>query len=106
MLTDIHLTSQCPTPQHLQAELDALAGPLALPEKEDTWEKMEKALIRFAGVTRGGGYKHLPLFVDGVGRKGVGGDIAACVSHTLTGRHQVLDNMESKRGWADGADAL
>ncbi len=41
---------------------------------------MEKGIIRFTGVTRGGGYKHLDLFVRGVGNKGVGLRIVDCVS--------------------------
>ncbi|ORY35360.1 clasp N terminal-domain-containing protein [Naematelia encephala] len=69
----------CPTPQHLIAELDAFSAILALGEREDTWEKLEKAVIRFAGVTRGGGYKHLALYVEGVGRTGVGMNVAACM---------------------------
>lgn len=75
---------QCPTVQNLQAELDALGGLLALGEKEETWEKLEKGLIRFAGITRGGGYKHLPLFVDGIGRKGVGPEVVACASSSCS----------------------
>jgi hypothetical protein len=70
---------KCPTPQHLQAELETLTSTLDLGEKEDTWEKLERALIRFAGVTRGGGYKHGPMFVEGVGRQGNGLKIVACV---------------------------
>lgn len=53
---------------------------LELREQEDTWEKMERAIIRFTGVTRGGGYKHLPVFVDGMGKMGVGLKVGACVS--------------------------
>jgi hypothetical protein len=41
---------------------------------------MERGIVRFAGVTRGGGYKHLPLYIEGLGRKGVGMGVAACVS--------------------------
>jgi hypothetical protein len=63
--------------------LDALTEVLSLGEKEETWDKMERALIRFSGLTRGGAYKHLPLYIDGVGRKGVGLHIAACVSGSL-----------------------
>ena len=74
---------QCPTTQHLQAELDDLQAVLDLGEREDTWEKMERAIIRFAAITRGGGYKLLPLYVEGVGRKGVGLQLAACVSPAL-----------------------
>lgn len=74
---------QCPTPQSLQAELDSLAGFLDLGEREETWEKMEKSVIRFTAVTRGGGYKHVSMYVDGVGRKGVGPQLAACVSFIL-----------------------
>ena len=77
---------QCPTPQHLQAELENLDAILALGEKEETWDKMEKALIRFAGVTRGGGYKHLPLFTDGIGRKGCASKVAECVCPSRLGQ--------------------
>ena len=95
----------CPTPQHLQAELDAFAAVLALGEKEDTWEKIEKAVFRFSVVTRGGGYKHLPLFADGLGRKGLGLNIAACVSR-LQMRDAALClqcQMLSDRGRLSGA---
>jgi hypothetical protein len=82
--TPLTVTNQkCPTPQHLQAELENLNAILALGEKEETWDKMEKALIRFAGVTRGGGYKHLPLFTDGIGRKGCASKVAECVCHFI-----------------------
>ena len=79
-MQETDIISQCPTPQHLQAELDTLGDILALGEKEETWEKLERALIRFAGVTRGGGYKHVAMYVEGIGRKGVGHAITACVS--------------------------
>ncbi|KAK8854943.1 hypothetical protein IAR55_003682 [Kwoniella newhampshirensis] len=69
----------CPTPQHLQAELETLTYALEPEEKEDTWEKFEKAIIRFAAVTRGGGYKHLEMYIEGVGRKGVGPKLAKCM---------------------------
>lgn len=52
-------------------------------EREDTWEKFEKAIIRFAGITRGGGYKQMDIFVRGVGNKGVGLRIVDCVRLTL-----------------------
>ncbi|BEI79912.1 hypothetical protein CcaverHIS002_0104410 [Cutaneotrichosporon cavernicola] len=69
----------CSTPQILQVELDVLATALGPPEREDTWEKMEKGIIRFTGVSRGGGYKHIDLFVRGVGNKGVGLRIVDCM---------------------------
>ncbi|EKD02119.1 hypothetical protein A1Q2_03481 [Trichosporon asahii var. asahii CBS 8904] len=69
----------CPTPHALQIELDALATVLEPDEREDTWEKFERALIRFAAITRGGGYKHLELYVRGVGNKGVGLRIVDCM---------------------------
>ncbi|BEJ10984.1 hypothetical protein CspHIS471_0104060 [Cutaneotrichosporon sp. HIS471] len=69
----------CSTPQILQVELDVLATALSLPEREDTWEKMEKGIVRFTGVSRGGGYKHVDLFVRGVGNKGVGLRIVDCM---------------------------
>ncbi|ORX38689.1 hypothetical protein BD324DRAFT_621950 [Kockovaella imperatae] len=81
---------QCPDAATLQIEIDILAQVLDLGEREDTWEKLEKGLIRFAGVTRGGGYKHLPLFVDalgrGRGRTALGPQVVACVSGDLRKR--------------------
>ncbi|WWC71733.1 uncharacterized protein I206_105691 [Kwoniella pini CBS 10737] len=69
----------CPTPQHLREELDNLAWALEPEEKEDTWEKFERAIIRFAAVTRGGGYKHTEQYVEGVGRSGVGKKLVKCM---------------------------
>ena len=86
-MADYPIDEQCATPQQLQTELDALTAVLELGEREDTWEKMERALIRFAGITRGGGYKHLPLFTDGIGRSGLGLAITACVSCQIYQAH-------------------
>ncbi|WVW85778.1 hypothetical protein I302_107816 [Kwoniella bestiolae CBS 10118] len=69
----------CPTPQHLREELDTLAWALEPEEKEDTWEKFERAIIRFSAVTRGGGYKHTELYLEGVGRSGVGKKLVKCM---------------------------
>ena len=71
--------TKCPTPGHLQAELERLVDVLTPPETEDSWEKMEKAIIRFAGITRGGGYKHVDVYVGGVGRTGIGSRLVDCV---------------------------
>lgn len=73
------LTSQCPTPQHLQAELDTLTRVLDPGETEENWDKMEKAIIRFTAVVRGGAYKHHDLFMMGVGKVN-GHKISSCVS--------------------------
>ncbi|WWC63115.1 uncharacterized protein I303_105715 [Kwoniella dejecticola CBS 10117] len=69
----------CPTPQHLKEELDALTWALEPEEKEDTWEKFERAIIRFSAVTRGGGYKHTEQYVNGVGRGGIGKKLVKCM---------------------------
>ncbi|WRT68225.1 uncharacterized protein IL334_005201 [Kwoniella shivajii] len=69
----------CPTPHHLKEELETLTWALEPEEKEDTWEKFERAIIRFSAVTRGGGYKHTDLYIEGVGRKGVGPKLAKCM---------------------------
>ncbi|WVQ81703.1 hypothetical protein IAT38_003828 [Cryptococcus sp. DSM 104549] len=69
----------CPTPQQLRAELEDFAYVLAPEEKEDTWEKFEKAVIRFSAVVRGGGYKHIDVFVEGLGRGGVGAKLVKCM---------------------------
>lgn len=72
--------TQCPTPQHLQAELAALSDILEPGETEETWDRIEKAIIRFSAVVRGGGYKHGDMFVTGVGNKGIGLGLVDCVS--------------------------
>ncbi|WVQ74733.1 hypothetical protein IAR50_004337 [Cryptococcus sp. DSM 104548] len=69
----------CPTQRHLIEELEELAYALEPAEKEDTWEKFEKAIIRFAAVVRGGGYKFTETFVEGVGRGGVGTKLVRCM---------------------------
>lgn len=51
-------------------------------ESEATWDRLERAIIRFAAVTRGGAYKHMDAYVVGVGNKGVGLKIVDCVSST------------------------
>ncbi|OCF30647.1 hypothetical protein I316_07695 [Kwoniella heveanensis BCC8398] len=69
----------CTTPQQLRDELDTITWALEPEEKEDTWEKFERAIIRFAAVTRGGGYKMTDMFVEGVGRNGIGAKLAKCM---------------------------
>ncbi|WVQ99840.1 hypothetical protein IAU59_006983 [Kwoniella sp. CBS 9459] len=69
----------CTTPQQLRDEIDAVTWALEPEEKEDTWEKFERAIIRFAAVTRGGGYKMTEQFVEGIGRNGVGVKLAKCM---------------------------
>jgi hypothetical protein len=53
---------------------------IALGEREETWDKIERAIIRFTAVTRGGGYKHHDMFMKAVGNKGIGLDLVDCVS--------------------------
>ncbi|XAO25856.1 hypothetical protein I312_104686 [Cryptococcus bacillisporus CA1280] len=68
-----------PTIRHFADELDSLAYALEPEEREDTWEKFEKAIIRFTAVTRGGGYQFTESYVEGVGRGGVGSKIVRCM---------------------------
>ncbi len=42
--------------------------------------KLEKALVRFAAITRGGGYKMTELYVKTVGAGPLGDKIVSCVS--------------------------
>jgi hypothetical protein len=74
---------QCTTPDQLLLELEKLEDALAPEETEDTWGKFEKALLRFAAVTRGGGYRHTDVYLQGVGIKGLGDKIVRCVSPCL-----------------------
>ncbi len=75
----IFARTQCTSAEQLQIELDKLADVLTLEEGEDTWEKLERAVIRFAGITRGGGYKFTGVFMEGVGKKGTGLRLVQCV---------------------------
>jgi hypothetical protein len=63
-------------------ELEKLEDALAPEETEDTWQKFEKALLRFAAVTRGGAHKHVDVYLQGVGIKGLGDKIVRCVSES------------------------
>lgn len=72
----------------LLVELEKLEEALEGEEREDTWERFERGLLRFAAVTRGGGYRFGAVFVEGMGVKGLGGRVVECVSSTrdeLTG---------------------
>ncbi|WWC90878.1 uncharacterized protein L201_005815 [Kwoniella dendrophila CBS 6074] len=69
----------CPTPHHLKEELETLIWALEPEEKEDTWEKFERAIIRFSAVTRGGAYKHTDQYVEGIGRGGIGKKLVKCM---------------------------
>jgi len=75
------LTPQCPTPQHLQAEIATLTAIIEPGETEDSWDKMERAIIRFTAVVKGGGYKHHDVFIKAVGNKGIGLKLVDCVSY-------------------------
>ncbi|KAK4686217.1 hypothetical protein P7C73_g3911, partial [Tremellales sp. Uapishka_1] len=69
----------CTSAHQLQMELENLAAVLEPAEKEDTWEKFERAIVRFAGITRGGGYKYTEVYLEGVGRNGVGPRLVDCM---------------------------
>lgn len=82
-MTDLHPPfphPQCTTPDQLLLELEKLEEALFPEETEDTWGKFEKALLRFAAVTRGGGYRYTDVYLQGVGIKGLGDKIVRCVS--------------------------
>lgn len=64
----------------LLVELEKLEEALEGEEREDTWERFERGLLRFAAVTRGGGYRFGAVFVEGMGVKGLGGRVVECVS--------------------------
>jgi hypothetical protein len=67
----------------LKLELEQLGDVLGPEETEDTWGKFERALLRFSAVTRGGGFKHLDVYVPGVGIQGLGDKIVRCVSQNV-----------------------
>lgn len=74
---------QCTTVETLQFELDKLQDALEGEEREDTWERFERGLLKFAAVTRGGGYRFGGVYVEGVGVKGCGARVIECVSRYL-----------------------
>lgn len=69
----------CTSIDHFEFELSALASAIAPDETEDNWEKMERAILRFAGITRGGAYKLGAVYVEAVGSKGQGPKLVACM---------------------------
>jgi hypothetical protein len=73
-------TTQCPTPECLLQELDKLEQALDGQEREDTWERFERGILRFAAVTRGGAHKFVGVYVEGMGVKGLGPKVVECVS--------------------------
>lgn len=84
---DALLTPQCPTPQQLTDELETLARTMEPGETEESWDKIERGLLRLAAIVRGGGYKHTDVFVRGMGNKGIGFRVADCVSRHTGLRH-------------------
>lgn len=79
-MSEADVFPQCPTVETLLYELEKLEEALEGEEKEETWERFERGLARFAAVTRGGGYRFGPVFVEGMGVKGLGGRVVECVS--------------------------
>jgi hypothetical protein len=63
----------------LQAEFETLQAALDLGEGEHTWEKVDRGIVRFTAVVKGGGYKHAN-FVEGVGKHHAGLQLASYVS--------------------------
>ena len=79
----------------MQAEFEELAPIFEKPESEESWDKLERALIRLGAVTRGGGYKHVAVFVEGVGRQGFGPAIVACVRRVVLPRPSCVRGVMS-----------
>ncbi|KAF8590933.1 hypothetical protein K439DRAFT_1119805 [Ramaria rubella] len=48
----------CESVQQLEQEFSTLQDALSLEETEETWDRIERALIRFSAVVKGGGYKY------------------------------------------------
>ncbi|KAG8914039.1 hypothetical protein FRC01_004250 [Tulasnella sp. 417] len=57
---------QCTTAAEFASQLRDIEGTLALPETEDNWEKISRALQKFAALVRGGATKLDQEFVDAV----------------------------------------
>lgn len=60
-------------------ELETLEHALEGQEREDTWERFERGILRFAAVTRGGAHKFVAVYVEGIGVKGLGPKVVECV---------------------------
>ncbi|KAG9018622.1 hypothetical protein FRB90_011108 [Tulasnella sp. 427] len=57
---------ECTTAAELASQLRDLQSTLALPETEDNWEKISRAIQKFAAVARGGATKLDPEFVNAI----------------------------------------
>ncbi|GHJ89308.1 hypothetical protein NliqN6_5710 [Naganishia liquefaciens] len=85
----------CPTVECLVEELEKLGQALEGEEREETWERMERGIARFAAVTRGGGYRFPGVYVDGMlsdrGRlSGVATDFLTSMAPRLAHQFQPL----------------
>ncbi|KAJ9110863.1 hypothetical protein QFC19_001372 [Naganishia cerealis] len=69
----------CPTVDTLLWELEKLEEALEGAEKEETWERFERGILRFAAVTRGGGHKFTEVYIEGMGVKGLGPRVVECM---------------------------
>ncbi|KAG8956331.1 hypothetical protein FRC04_004411 [Tulasnella sp. 424] len=56
----------CTTAAEFASQLREIQGTLALPETEDNWEKISRAIQKFAALTRGGATKLDPEFVTAI----------------------------------------
>ncbi|KAF8532513.1 clasp N-terminal domain-containing protein, partial [Gautieria morchelliformis] len=57
---------QCESAQQLEGELSTLRDALSLEETEETWDRIARALTKFAAVVKGGGYKYEMELVNGI----------------------------------------
>ncbi|KAJ9101103.1 hypothetical protein QFC21_003321 [Naganishia friedmannii] len=69
----------CPAVETLLWELEKLEEALEGAEKEETWERFERGILRFAAVTRGGGHKFTEVYIEGMGVKGLGPRVVECM---------------------------
>lgn len=96
---------QCTTLEQLQNELYQLETALAPEEREDTWEKMERAILRFAAITRGGAYKLGEPYIKSLGAKANGTKLVSCVSHLLSFARYVFGTVSTNAQHAYVVDA-
>ncbi|KAF8530464.1 clasp N-terminal domain-containing protein, partial [Hysterangium stoloniferum] len=56
----------CDSLHSFQQELSTLSDALSATETEETWDRIERALIRFGAIVKGGGFRYEKELVDGI----------------------------------------
>lgn len=78
-MSAINKMAQCESAGYLKQELAVCNEVLTLPETEDSWEKISRAILRLTALVKGGAYKYPQVLVVGV--KAMSKPLSGAVRH-------------------------